>query len=399
MASSTEFDVSGGDDAADRVIAIRSCRMLDGRVVDIDLADGRIRRIEPASGDRDVDGAPLLVTPACADVHLHADKAYLLGRLPVGSSVAAAIHAVRANKPSVTADDVFDRTMRLLRACREHGTLAVRLHAEVDPDLGLRAVQGVIAARAATGAAMSIQICAFAQDGIVTRPGTEDLLREALRLGADVVGGITYGDDPLDEHLSIITALAREFDVPVDLHTDLSLAAGDTALPSVVGALRASGLYGRALLGHCTSLPLLADDIRSDVLDSLADVDAAVVVLPRTDLFFDGRIASIAECVAHGVRTHLASNNIENPFTPVGPPSLAQVAAVYALTNRIATIDELTRLTMLLWSGRSIIDGEQAVVVEGSVADLCLWPVDEGWQIISRASEPTVVLRAGRVVR
>ncbi|MCU1392632.1 MAG: N-acyl-D-amino-acid deacylase [Ilumatobacteraceae bacterium] len=382
------------DDAA--LSTIRGARMTDGAIVDITVDAGRIAAIEPASRTGDDDH--LLVTPALADVHLHADKAYLLGDLPASNTVAEAIAAVRANKPNETAGSVFERTMRLLADCRRHGTLAVRLHAEVDPDLELRAIEGVLAARAETGDAMSIQVCAFAQDGIVSRPGTEALLRAAVGLGADVIGGITYSADPLAEHLQIVTALARELGVPLDLHADLSLPAGTTDLPAIADSIAANGLQGRVLLGHCTSLPLLAPDSRADVLRSLADVDAAVVVLPRTDLFFDGRIASIEECTAAGISTHLATNNVENPFTPIGPPSLPQVAAVYALANRVASVAGLEALAALLWSARSIIDGELSTVSVGSVADLCLWPVESAWQLVTRAPLPSVVIRAGRIV-
>jgi cytosine/creatinine deaminase len=384
----------GADGSVDRLVG---CATPAGEVVDITLRGGRIHDVMPARPG-EAPAHPPLVTPALVDVHLHPDKAYLLGQIPGGATLAEAIAAVRANKPAETAARVFERTARLLAECRSYGTLAVRLHAEVDPVLGLRGVEGVLAARDALGGTMSVQVCAFPQEGIVSRPGTMALLRAALAQGADVVGGITYSADPLDEHLAIVTGLARELGCPVDLHADLSLPDGTTSLPEVAAALAAAGLHGRALLGHCTSLPALDDGTRAAVLDQLARVDASLVVMPRTDLFFDGRIASLAECARHGVRALVATNNVQNPFTPVGVPSLPEVAAVYALVHRVGTVAGLAELAERLWAGRALIDGETAAIAAGAVADLCVWPVSAAWELVARTPRPVAVIRCGRVV-
>jgi cytosine deaminase len=54
--------------------------------------------------------------------------------------------------------------------------------------------------------AIDLQLCAFAQEGIPQMPGTEALLREALRMGADLVGGVPYNDTDAHRHIAIVFA-------------------------------------------------------------------------------------------------------------------------------------------------------------------------------------------------
>ena len=131
---------------------------------------------------------------------------------------------MRAGKPFVTEEAVQEKTLRLLRWCLGFGTTRVRVHAEVDPLLGLRSVQGVLAAREALRGQMRVQVVAFPQEGIVKEPGTLELMREALLMGCDVVGAISYQDPDSRQHLSLAAGLARDFALPLDVHADFCVA-------------------------------------------------------------------------------------------------------------------------------------------------------------------------------
>ena len=100
------------------------------------------------------------------------------------------------------------------------GTTAMRSHAEVDPIVGLMGFEALAALKREYAPAIDLQLCAFAQEGILQAPGTEALLREALRAGADLVGGVPYNDTDARRHIDIVLDLAVEFAVDADFHTD-----------------------------------------------------------------------------------------------------------------------------------------------------------------------------------
>src|SRR3990172_10880592 len=99
-------------------------------------------------------------------------------------------------------------------AVRE-GTLAVRAFADVDSVGGLAPVRGLLATRARYRHLLTMEVVAFPQEGILPDPRTEALLREAMTLGADVVGGLPWyemTDEDARRHIDIVFAIARERD-------------------------------------------------------------------------------------------------------------------------------------------------------------------------------------------
>src|SRR5258708_34602545 len=70
---------------------------------------------------------------------------------------------------------------------------------------------------------MDIQIVAFPQEGIVKSPGTEALMRQGMKLGVDVVGGMPFNEaSPADSrrHVEIVFEIAKEFDADIDIPVD-----------------------------------------------------------------------------------------------------------------------------------------------------------------------------------
>jgi cytosine deaminase len=64
----------------------------------------------------------------------------------------------------------------------------------------------------------------FRRDGLTNYPGTDELLVEALKRGAKVIGGAPrYDTDPAGQ-IRRIFELARKYDGDIDLHLDV----GDT---------------------------------------------------------------------------------------------------------------------------------------------------------------------------
>jgi cytosine deaminase len=290
--------------------------------------------------------------------------------------------------------------MRLAEWCLSLGTTYARVHAEVDPLLGLRSVEGVLSARAALRGRMHLQIVAFPQEGIVREPGTLELMREAMRLGCDVVGAISYIDPEPRHHLELAADLSREFGAPLDIHADFGVSVGQSALVTIAEVVRDYGLAGRVLVGHATTLARMQPSLRATIVAHLADTGIGVCCLPRTDLYLDGVVAPLRELRQAGIGAWLGTNNVQNAFTPVGRPSLPSAAAVYALAAREGRRPELGRLASSLWGAHSSILPGSGVpsVAPGAAADLCLWPCSEPWQLVAAEPEPVAVFVEGALV-
>src|SRR5262249_25948725 len=137
--------------------------------------------------------------------------------------------------------------------------------------------------------AVELQLCAFAQEGIVQSPGTEALLRRALGMGADLVGGCPYNDTDPRPHIEIVFALAAETGVEADFPVDFSDEPEHLHVREIVRQTIHAGWQGRVAVGHLTELAALPGPEQSALIAELAAARIGVISLPLTDLYLMGR--------------------------------------------------------------------------------------------------------------
>jgi cytosine deaminase len=215
----------------------------------------------------------------------------------------------------------------------KNGTIAIRAHPDVDIIQGLIGVETALQLREEYRGLVDLQIVAFPQEGILKSPGTIELMEEAMKLGADVVGGCPYNElswDDTKRHIDAVFALAQKFGAPVDMHADFADDASDPRFASATYTAEkalAAGYQGRVSLGHVTSLAALTPDEAKPVLDLLHRADVHIVTLPATDVYLGGRkdvvnqrrgLTPVRALRDAGVNVTFASNNIRNAFTPFG---------------------------------------------------------------------------------
>ena len=380
----------------------------DGQI----YAYGSAVREAGATAER-IGGGGRLLAPAFVEAHLHVEKALLLDRLPgeVGS-VGEAIAATAALKRGFTRDDIRERAEQVLRMARRHGTLYVRAHVEVDPILGLSALEVALGLRERLAGLMTLQIVAFPQEGIQRSPGTEELLREALRLGADALGGAPYVDPDPIAHLDTLFRLALAAGVPLDLHADFSddPPADPPGLTARYVAERAlaEGYLGRVVLGHATALGALPPEALSPLAELLARADVSVVTLPATDLYLGGRtdthnvrraLAPIQALRRAGVTVAYASNNVRNAFTPFGNADPLENGLLLIAAGHLASRSDVEAVFEMATTNAARALGLTGYgVTVGNRADLVLLDATSPWEALVGQAEKVLVISGGRIV-
>jgi cytosine deaminase len=393
-------------------LLIRDVRLPDGTPADLLIVAGQIARLGPGlpdAGATVLEGAGRLVSPGFVEPHLHLDKAFLMDRLPgrVGS-VAEAIAVTTALKRQFTRQDILERAERTLGLALRHGTLAARVHAEVDPVLGLTSLEAALELRQRWRGTISLQVCAFPQDGIQRLPGTEDLLREALRLGADLIGGVPYVDPDHHAHIDTVLALAEEFDLPADFHVDF---ADDPAVLNVAYIAEqtlARGLSGWVAVGHVTALAALSPERLAPLVELLARADLSVLTLPATDLHLGGRgdrynvrrgLTPVRTLLAGGVNVAAGSNNVRNAFTPFGNANPLETGLLLMVGAHLSDRDDLPTVwqTLTVNAARALGLAEYGLA-EGRPANLVLFEAPDIWEALVGQAEKRYVMANGRVV-
>ncbi|MFT6404872.1 MAG: cytosine deaminase [Marinomonas primoryensis] len=164
---------------------------------------------------------------ACApfvEPHIHLDAALTAGEPEWNQSgtLFEGIERWSQRKPMLNEADIRKRALSTIELLVQNGVQAIRTHADTT-DPTLIGVRTLCALRDELKDKIDIQIVAFPQDGMLSYPNGLALMEEALKIGADVVGGIPhfeYTRELGEKSVKLILELAIKYDRLVDVHCD-----------------------------------------------------------------------------------------------------------------------------------------------------------------------------------
>ena len=397
-------------------LILRNARLADGdaasATVDIAVADGRIAAIEPRiSGDGEtVDARGRFVSPALVESHIHLDKTRILDRVaPLADRRATDyMKKTSAVKHTFTVEDVYARARATLEQCVLNGIGHMRTHVEVDPNVGLRGFEAIERLAKDYAWAIDLQLCVFLQEGWTNVPGAEANVVAALKRGAQAVGGAPRYDVDGPGQIRRIFALAKEFDVDVDIHGDGGYTTHDMMAWQICDLADRIGWGGRVAIGHGNKYSCLPQAELEALGKRLARSGVAVSVLPSTDLFTSGRhlehsvirgVADAHALLAQGANCSIATNNVLNPFTPYGDCSLVRIANLYANVVQRGTAEDLAECFELLTTRPArILRRKDYGIAVGNPADLIVWNAKAPAEVIATVAQPLVGYKRGRRV-
>jgi cytosine/creatinine deaminase len=399
-------------------LLIANARVWDDRPpVDIGIEGDRIVAMDSgieAEAGRTIDAGGRAVLPGFVEPHLHLDKALIYRRQPArDGTLAEAIRLTAQLKAEQDRDDVLERSRAVLDMAVANGTVAVRAHPDVDPIQGLLGVETALTVRDEYRDLLDLDIVAFPQEGIVKAPGTRELMEEALRLGANVVGGCPYNERSwadTQQHIDVVFELARRFDLPIDMHADFADDATDqrfAAAGYIADKAIEHGWQGRVSLGHVTSLGSLTREEAAPVVERLREADVSIVTLPATDLYLGGRddernqrrgLTPVHLLRDSGVNVTFSSNNVRNAFTPFGKADMLQIGNLLAHAAQFGTPHSQAEiLRMATYDAARSIGLEDYGLAEGRRADLVVCDSPVVADVLADIPSRLWVVRNGRV--
>jgi cytosine deaminase len=394
-------------------LIVRNARLAsapDAPAVDIGVADGRIVALQPgitAPAATSYDAEGRLTCGGLVETHIHLDKSRIIERCaPEPGRLPAAMERVSAVKHSFTEQDVYDRAARTLEACIGFGATRMRTHVELDAGVELRSFEAIERLRRDYAWAIDIELCVFPQESLTDNPASDRLIVAALQRGAKVIGAAPNYDPDKAGHVRRVFELAREFDVDIDMHLDSGNAPVDMDIDLVCELTAQYGLGGRVAVGHGCKYSTMPPDDLLRLAHRLADVGVAVTVLPATDLFMQGRdqthnvrrgVADANLLVEHGVNCSISTNNVLNPFTPLGDGSLIRMANLQANVCQVGRPAQLRECFAMLTerSARLMRLTDYGIAV-GNPADIVVIDAYTPEQAVAEVAAPLAAFKRGR---
>ena len=399
-------------------VVVRDAYLQDrDEVLDVGIADGRIERLAAtidAAGDVEVDAEGNLVSPGFVDAHAHLDQALSVAgeRQPKHNEDPfrkdRSLALSREYFASASRGSIEDAVVETARMAVSHGVLHARTHTYVDDDVGTKSVKAVESARERLAGLVDVQSVAFPQQGVLAGE-TRRVLRDGVRAGADLIGGLDPASVNRDVEgtLDAWLSLASDLDVDLDVHLHESGSLGLYTLDRLLARIEEYGYEGRVTASHCYALADAATG-RSDVpggsfetlLQWIDDVDLNVV----TCYLSTPSGMPVRTLQDRGIALGHGSDQIRDFWLVHGNIDPLEEALIQSLTlgtdYEFTTNHGLDRLwRMLTTGGASVLGIEDGYGLDaGTPADLVVHDSpSRQWAIVEQGS-PRVVMKNGRIV-
>ncbi|MGE8149699.1 amidohydrolase family protein [Pseudomonas vancouverensis] len=381
---------------------LRNVRTYGQPAEDLLIENGRFSQRRPASNGAlsatDIDGQNQLLTTALVESHVHLDKT-LYGQPWRPNSAGPTLKDYIANERRVLREvtaPIAQRAGALLENCIARGSLTMRCHVDIDPEFGLRHVETMQQLRDTYRDLIDLELVVFPQTGLISRPGTAELMREAMALGVENVGGLDpcgIDNDPIAQ-LDFVFNLASEFDRGVDIHLHDKGELGLWQIKLIADYTERFGREGRVMISHAYCLGMLPWSQVKPLAERLATLGISLMSSAPADCAVPPFLA-LRET---GVNLCLGSDGIRDAWSPMGNGDMLERAMLLAFRFDLNKDEELAAAFDAATVNGALALGRKPAGIEiGQPADFMLMPVQTlGEAVVSRPARQ--VYRAGHLI-
>ena len=382
-------------------LLLTNIRPMGGDTTTMLIRDGRIAALgspgEP--GIPDLDGGDRIALPGLVEAHTHLDKT-LLGHLWYRNEVGPRLIDKITNERTVRRTLPIEPAQQSARQATQtasHGATHIRTHVDVDTECGLAGIEGVLRTREALADVVGIDLVAFPQSGLLIRPGTLELMEQALRLGAETVGGLdpcAIDRDPKG-HLDAVFGLAERFGRGVDIHLHEPGEMGAFSIELIIERSKALGMAGRVMISHAFCLGMPDPDVTGPLIAALAEAGIAICTTAPASR----PVPAVKRLMAAGVVVCAGSDGIRDTWGPYGNGDMLERAMFVGLRNNLRRDDELAlALDTCTTGGAKAIGLPDYGLVPGCFADMVLVPAETVAEAVAQRPGGRMVLRRGRLI-
>jgi len=396
---------------------IRDVR-LRGRddVVDVAIEGDLIAAVEPSyqgPADREHKGGRRLLVPGFVNAHQHLDKTRLgdVMRPNESQTLQEAIYITWDHKRSYTADEIVERASPVVESAIVNGTTAMRGFADVDTIGGLVPAEGLLELKRRFEGRITMDVVAFPQEGIIRDPGCDKLMREAMDLGADVVGGLPWYerlDRDAHDHVDFCFELANRTGKDIHMLVDDTDNPNSRSLEYLAVRTLHEGYGGRVTASHCGALGAYDDNYAEKVIGLVAEAGVSISSNTQISLVMTGRkdrglvrrgITRVKELLDAGVNVLSSQDDVNDPYYPFGKPDQIEVGQYTAHVAQLTYPRELeTVFDMITVNAARAMRLEGYGIEPGDRADLVLIEAQTVHEALREVPPRRLVFYGGKLV-
>lgn len=370
------------------------------------IEDGRITEIKKAGQTSDLLGKQLdmagkLAVPAFKEMHNHLDKTYMTLDWKAVIPVATLKERLRMEAEELVelAVSTEQRAVKMIETLLEKGTTHIRTHVNIDPYIGLKNLEGIKAALESFKGKVTHEIVAFPQHGLL-RDEVPNLMREAMRSGATVVGGLDPAgiDRSIERSLYEVMAIATEFDSDIDIHLHDGGSVGHYTADKWIEIVEDAGYKGRTALSHAFCLGDVSASQQEAIAKRLADQDVAI--MSTVPINQNRTLPPIELLDRNGVSVHFGCDGFYDSWSPYGTgdvlEKVTRFCEIYGKTDERSLRYALKYVTQGITPLDN--DGNQVWPRENDKADFVFFEAASTAEVVARKPRKRWVMVAGQIV-
>lgn len=384
----------------------------------ITIEDGMFTRIEPQlevvekiNDVLNVNGS--LVLPPFIEPHIHLDTTLTAGEPEWNQSgtLFEGIQRWSERKAFLTHEDVKTRAKKALQWQIAQGIQYVRTHVDVT-DPNLTALKAMLEVKEEMAPYVDIQLVAFPQEGILSYPNGKELMEEALKMGADVVGGIPHYEFTREygvESLKIAFDLAEKYDRLVDIHCDEIDDEQSRFVEVVAKEAYERGMGSRTTASHTTAMGSYNNAYTSKLFRLLKLSDIRFVSNPLVNMHLQGRfdtypkrrgLTRVKELLEADLTVCFGHDDIYDAWYPLGTGNMLQVLLMGLHATQLTGYEEIMNAMDLITinSAKTLHIEERYGIEEGKPADFIVLPAENEYEAIRRQVPVRYSYRSGKKI-
>lgn len=368
------------------------------------IKDGKIAKII-SSKETITDDLPkkdvkqLLVLPSFIEKHCHLDKTLLGDRwrsVTPAKNIFERFEIEKTVLPTLETTSQ-ERAEKLLDIYLKSGVTHVRTHVDLYPEVGLKNLEEVQKALQTFEGKLSYEIVAFPQHGLL-RSNSNDLVREALRQGVSLVGGVDPAtvDGDIEASLQEMVELAVEGKAGIDLHLHDADHLGIFTMKRLAQLTKEAGLQGKVAISHAFGL----GDITEAQAEAMAEIlaDAGVTIITSVPL--GRKFPPVGLLHRKGVSVAVGCDNIFDVWSPFGNGDILERAGRLAEISGWGNERSLAQTLQFITGGKTPLDsdGKQVWPQVGDEASIVVVEASCSAEAIARRSRRLATMYKGDIV-
>ena len=372
-------------------------------VYDVLVKDGTVEKIGKSltvPADTVIDVSGNLLMPSMREMHIHVDKTYFGGPwkacVPITNGIITRIEEEEKLLPQQL-PVALQRAEKMIEWLLSQGHTHIRSHCNVDPQIGTKHIEITLEAFAKFEGMLTYDVVAFPQHGLL-RSNSEALMREAMRKGATLVGGVDPAtiDRDIERSLATTMDIATESGKGLDIHIHDGDSLGAFEFKKLAELATQAGKVGQTTISHAIAL----GDLQGAELEAMTAILREAQIDVTTTIPTNRPTIPVQYLQKNGVNVSLGHDSLTDHWSPYGTGDTIEKLSILAERFRFMDEFSLNRTWQYATGGIMPLDDEGNAVWPkvGDAANFLLIDAVCSAQAVARRKPITRVIFQGKVV-